>query len=131
LYEKTQRIEEARAALSKAVEVDPNYVEPYIQLARLAAQEHRWQDVASLTDHALKLDPIDYVDGYFLNALGHYNLDRLDVAERSAMKVLQMDPLHRLPQAHLLLAKILERRRDTAAAMEQLRVYRALTTKRQ
>jgi len=105
-------------------------VTPYIHLARLAAQEEKWSDVASLTDRMLELDPIDFIDGYFMNAVSHYYLDEMDAAERSARKVLRMDPLHQLPQTHLLLSKILERKKDTNGALEQLQIYRALTEKR-
>ncbi len=125
VYQSTQRLDEAKAALSKAVEVDHNYVGPYIHLARLAAVERNWQVAVELSDRAINLDPVDFVDAYYLNAAAYYYMNRLDSAERSGRKTEQMDPLHRIPQVHLILADILQRRHDAPGAIEQLQRYLA------
>ncbi len=125
VYESMQRLDEAKAALSKAVEVDHNYVGPYIHLARLAVLEQKWQAAAELSDRAIELDPVDFVDAYYLNSAANYYMNRLDSAERSGRKTEQMDPLHRIPQVHLILANILRRRNDAEGAIEQLQRYLA------
>jgi tetratricopeptide (TPR) repeat protein len=123
MYQAQQKIEDARAAYKKAVELDSMYVSPQIQLAVLAAGENKWQEVADLTNHALKLNPLDFPHGFFLNALAYSRLNDLEAAERSARKALRLDGQHRMSQAFLLLADILEQRKDISGAMEQLRAY--------
>jgi tetratricopeptide (TPR) repeat protein len=59
IYQQQRRAEDARLAFSKAVEADANYVLPYVELARLAALERKWEEVADLTDRAIALNPLD------------------------------------------------------------------------
>jgi tetratricopeptide (TPR) repeat protein len=123
IYQHERRTEDARAAYSKARDADTNFVLPYVELARLAATERKWQETADLTDHALALNPLDIPDGFFLNSLANFNLKHFDVAERSARKAQRLDSLHRLPVGHLILASILGQRQDYAGEAEQLRDY--------
>lgn len=117
------RIDEARNAFSKAIAADDNFVPPFIELARLAAQERSWQEIVDLTDHAMQLDPLDFPAGFYLNALANFNLGRLDTAESSVRKAQRIDNRHRFPQTRLLLANLLHRKQDHAAEIEQLRDY--------
>ncbi len=123
VYQGQKRVEDARKAYTKAVAADNKYVSPYIQLAQLAGMEQNWQEVAQITDHALTLDPLDFPEGYLFNSMAYYNLNKLDAAERSALKAQRLDGTNRLPQIHLLLANILQRKPDLAGTMEQLRIY--------
>jgi tetratricopeptide (TPR) repeat protein len=123
IYQQRRRTEDARTAYSKARDADSNFVLPYVELARLAAMERKWQEAADLTDHALALDPLDIPDGFFLNSLANFNLKHFDVAERSARKAQRLDSLHRLPVGHLILASILDQRQDYAGEAEQLQAY--------
>ena len=123
VYQQLRRNQDARQAYTKAVDADKNYVDPYIQLARLAGMEQKWQEVADITDRALALDPLDFPEGYFFNSLAYFSLDKLDVAERSARKAQRLDSRHRFPQVHLLLANILRQKQDIAGTIEQLRNY--------
>jgi tetratricopeptide (TPR) repeat protein len=123
VYERSRRADEARDALAKAIHADANYMSPYIELARLAAMESKWQEAADLTGHALDLNPIDFPEAYFFNALANYNLDKLDAAEKIARKLERIDSMHQLPQTQLVLANILDRKQDFAGEVEELRNY--------
>jgi tetratricopeptide (TPR) repeat protein len=123
VYQQQQRTEDARLAFTKARDADSSYVLPYVELARLAALEKKWEEVADLTDRALALNPLDIPDGFFLNSLAYYNLKNLDAAERSARKAQRLDSLHRLPLGHLILARILQQKQDFAGEAEQLQYY--------
>jgi Tfp pilus assembly protein PilF len=123
LHERARRIQNARDAYQRALASDSKYVKPYIALARLAGSEQHWKEVAEITDLAITLDPVDFSEAFYLNALAYYRLNNLDAAERSARKVLRLDPLHRLPATHLILAEILEQKQDFAGSIEQLRFY--------
>jgi tetratricopeptide (TPR) repeat protein len=123
VHEQERHFQDARVVYQTAVAVDSNYVRPYVALARLAGIEQQWKEVAEITDHALALDPLDFPEAYYLNSMAYYSLQKLDVAERSARKVLRLDPLHQIPAAYLILADILEQKQDFAGSIEQLRSY--------
>jgi hypothetical protein len=123
IYELEGHVEDARDAYKKAVAADEHFVKPYIRLARLAGIQERWKEVAEITDHALSLDPLDFPEAYYLNSMAYYSLHQLDPAERSARKVLRLDSVHRLSEAFLILAEILEQKLDFAGALEQLESY--------
>lgn len=123
IYEQSGRIEDAQNAFSKALQADGYFVNPYVELARLAGRESKWQLAADLTAHALEIDPIDLPEGYFINCVANYNLDNYDAAERSARKLEPLDSARRFLQAHLVRANIYRHKRDSAAEAAQLRVY--------
>jgi tetratricopeptide (TPR) repeat protein len=122
-FQRMERNADARDAFNKALEADAHYVGPYIGLAQVAAVEQKWQEAADLSERGVTLDPLDFPEGFYLNAVANYNLQNFDQAERSARKAQRLDPLHQLPGSHLILAYILERRKEFAGEMEQLRAY--------
>jgi tetratricopeptide (TPR) repeat protein len=123
VYEEQNLNKESLDAYNKAIELDRLYLGPYIGLSRLAAKEKKWQDVVDYTDQVLNLDPIDVPEGYFLNALAYYNLNKLDRAEKSALRGRQMDLGNRIPRINLILANILVRKNDNAGAVAALKAY--------
>jgi hypothetical protein len=123
VYQSSNRNKDARDAYQKAISIDSKYVGPYIQLARLAGTEQKWQEVAEITDQALALDPLDFPEGYFFNAMAYYVMNKFDVAERSARKAQRLDSLHRIPRINIILADILQKKQDLAGSIEQLQAY--------
>jgi len=123
IHEQRRRVEDARGMFVRAIEADDKFVSPYVELARLAGAERKWQEVADLTDRALALNPLDIPEGLYFNALANYNLLRPEAAEQSARKAQRLDTQHRYPNAHLLLAQILGQRQDHAGEAEQLRSF--------
>ncbi len=123
VYRETGRLAEARGAQRKALELDSNYVTPYLEIARLAAMEENWEEAAELSARALSLAPIDYPWGYYLNSVANYNLGRIAAAEKAARKVPPIDPRHSVPEIHLILAAIYQQKQDQKAESEQLQFY--------
>jgi tetratricopeptide (TPR) repeat protein len=123
LYQGQKRNEDARNALAKSIEADKYYLDPYISLAQLAAKEKRWRDVADTTDQVLALDPTVFPEGYFLNSLAYYNLDKPDLAEKTARRALRMGLNKQIPGIHLVLANIYARKNDRVGFTEELRNY--------
>ncbi len=76
----------AREAFNKSIAADPRFVEPYIHLARLEAQQIHWDEAINLTGRALKLNPA-LPEAHYLRALGHFQLGEFDAAEQSALEV--------------------------------------------
>lgn len=112
---------QAERAFNQAIAADRNFVPAYEQLAALAAQEMKWQEVVVNASRALQLNPQGNLDVWYYHALGNFELKNLDVAERSAVQSLSMDPLHSQPATEQLLAAILMAKHDKAGALQHLR----------
>ena len=105
----------------RAVAADPKFVSPYEQLAALSVQRQEWQDVLDVTNRVLQLEPLGTLRIWYYNALANVQLDKMDVAEASAIKSLAMDPSHTVPNTEQLLAVVLARKADYPAALAHLR----------
>ena len=44
----------------------PKFVEPYLQVSQIVLRAQQWQELADISDRALKLDPFDYPREFFL-----------------------------------------------------------------
>ena len=123
LHQQQNRLEDARSAYSQAIAIDKLYVKPYVWLAQVAGLEKKWQESADVSDQALMLDSVSFPDAYLMNAIANYNLNNLDLAEQRAWRAGLIDPEHRVPRVHLLMASILTRKNDKAGAMAEMRNY--------
>ncbi|MGA8432033.1 MAG: hypothetical protein WB729_19570 [Candidatus Sulfotelmatobacter sp.] len=112
---------ESQTSFAKAAAADPQFVLPYEQLAALAAQAGKWQEVIDNTSHALQLDPVGTARTWYWDALANFQLGRFDKAEASAQKSLAMDPSHTVPNTEQMLAVILAGKGDLNGALAHLR----------
>jgi tetratricopeptide (TPR) repeat protein len=126
MQENIHNVPEARKSYQAALTADPKFLNPYMPLASMAADERDWQQVAGITDRLLKLDPVDFVAAWFYNAAANFNLGHMDEAERSARTGQKLDTGHRYPKLEAVLGSVLVRRRDWAGAAEHLRSYLAV-----
>lgn len=117
------QLDEARTSLAAAIKSDPDYVEPYRTLTVLENKAKNWTELVAVTDRLLKLNPAANWQAYFFNAVGNYNAQNFDAAEKSAREILRYDTQHKFPTASQLLGGILARRGDYAGAAEQYREY--------
>jgi len=113
----------ARESFKKATDADAKLVDAWAELGQLEAQSANWPDAAQYLDRALKLDPVDYPQLWYADAVAGYNVKNFDVAERSAREALKADPEHRNPKADQLLGNVLLQKREYAEAAEELRAY--------
>ncbi|MGH9529952.1 MAG: tetratricopeptide repeat protein, partial [Terriglobales bacterium] len=120
LQESSDR-QEARDSYTKALAADPKFVRPYERLAALSAQDGKWKDVVANTSHVLQLDPVGTPQIWYFDAMGDFQLGKVDAAENSANKSLAMDPKHTIPNTEQLLAVILAQKKDYAGALAHLR----------
>jgi len=119
--QEASKLPEARDSFSKAVAADPKYVLPYEQLAGWAVQNSKWHEVVENANHALQLNPAGNMQTWYYNALGNFQLGKIDLAEGSARKALAMDPLHTIPMTDQMLAVILIKKAKYAEALDHLR----------
>ena len=123
LHQAQNSPDKAREAYNKAIEIDPKFINPYLQLAQMAAAERKWGDVLQITDKIIKLNPYDFAGAYFYNAVANINLNNMDAAEKSAREALKLDPQHRIPKTEHLLGFILAHKRDYAGAEQHFKAY--------
>src|ERR1017187_2982078 len=117
------QIDAAHKSFTTAVAAEPKFLSPYLELSQLAYRAKNWQELAGISGQALKLDPFDYPDLYYLNGLAHYGLKEMDAAERSFRETEKLDTTHRYPKTHQYLAGILVTKKDLPAAVEELSNY--------
>jgi tetratricopeptide (TPR) repeat protein len=121
--EKLNKPVQAREAYEKALAADSHYLPAYTRLAVLHAGAAQWSEVARITGDALALNPTEFPSLFFYNAVANYNLHRLDPAEQSARRAIQLDGGRQLPRAEYVLGCILAERRDYRGAVEHMSRY--------
>jgi tetratricopeptide (TPR) repeat protein len=115
--------EPAREALAKALDADGKLVGPYVELGLLSAQQQNWEDSARYLDRAVKLDPIDFPQAWYADAVADYNLKRYDAAEASAREAIKLDPKHVNPRADYLLGLVLIAKKNYADAATDFKTF--------
>lgn len=138
VLQKQNQTDAARKAYTQAMTMDTRFLPPYLSLASMAYETGNWSEVATLTGHILDLDPLNrpdvtsyildldrsnYVDAYFFNAMANYKLNKIDAAQKSAVKAEHVDMGPRFPQVHLLLAEIYARKNNYASAISEIQLY--------
>ena len=115
--------EPAREAFHKALDADAKLVEAQVELGIMAAREKAWRDAAQYLDAALKLDPVDFPQIWFTDAVANFNSGNFESAEKMAREALRVDPAHKNPQVNQLLGMALAQKHDYAGAVEELKTY--------
>jgi tetratricopeptide (TPR) repeat protein len=120
-------IEPARAALKKAIESDPKLVTPFVELGLLAAKDANWPESGKYLDRAVQLDPVDYPQAWYADAVANYNLKQYEAAEKSARAAVKLDPRHVNPRSAYLLGLVLGEKHDYAGAVAELTEFMKLS----
>jgi tetratricopeptide (TPR) repeat protein len=115
--------ESAGEAFQKALDADDKLVEAHVELGMLASQQKQWAEVAKHLDIALQLDPVNFPEAWFTDAVAGYNLKNYDAAEKSLRVAMKLDSQHKNPQANYLLGLIFASKKNYSGAAEQLRLY--------
>jgi tetratricopeptide (TPR) repeat protein len=121
IYSTNQETDKAHQAFEKAITADPKYIPPYVSLSALELRNQEYEDAVDTAGKALELDPTIGV-AHFISAVGNFNLNRLDAAEKSAREV-EKRPHQNFPQLHILLADILLQKQDYSKAAVEMRAY--------
>jgi tetratricopeptide (TPR) repeat protein len=114
---------QARLSFDRAIQSDPKYVNPYLDLSLLEIREGRWKDAITVTSKAIQLDPVDFPLVFFYRSIAEFNTDHLDEAEKSAREADHLDAAHRIPKIQQLLAQVLLQKRDYVGAAQYMREY--------
>lgn len=124
LQEQQGNRERASESYRKAVEADPKYLSPRIQLAVLAAAGLQWAEAESRSEQVLRMEPRGLPGVYLVHAIACLNQNKLEAAEKSAREGLaQNGAEQQFPKLLHLLGSILERKGDRPGAVEAFRRY--------
>jgi hypothetical protein len=138
VLQKENQNDAARRAYIQATTIDTKFLPPYLSLALMAYEAENWTEVLKLTGHILDLDPmnrasvtgyildldpLDYAEAYFYNSVANYKLNKIEDAEKSALKAEHLDLRTRFPQLHLLLAEIFTLKNNYATAVSEIQTY--------
>jgi len=138
VLQKEEQNDAARKAYIQATIMDTKFLPPYLSLALMAYRAENWTEVLELTGHILDLnplnqaaatgyildlDPLNYTEAYFYNAVANYKLNKIEDAEKSALKAEHLDLRTRFPHVHLLLAEIFARKNNYAMAILEIKTY--------
>ena len=126
----------AREAYIRATTIDTKLLPPYLALASMAYEAENWPEALRFSGHILALDPMADVSGYildldplntaeayFYNAIANYKLNKIEEAEKSALKAEHVDLRTNFPQLHLLLADLFARKNNYASAISEIQIY--------
>jgi Tfp pilus assembly protein PilF len=111
----------ARDAYAKAMEADPKFILPYEQLAAMDIQDQKWQHALEYTSRGLALDAVGTPQLWYYDALAKFQLGKVDAAQASAQKALDVDPRHTVPNSEQLLALAMVRKGDYAGGLRHLK----------
>ena len=101
------REDEAIRSFHKALDADSRFVPAYQQLAEIGVKEQDWKAVAEFSDQALQLNPASSLRYWLLNAAANFHLNRLDLAQTSATRGMELDTDGRYPKLEYLLGLVL------------------------
>ena len=121
-----QNLKAAHESYEKALQADPQYVNPIFGLALLSIAEKNWKDAAQFTAQVNSLNPYAFPAAGFYNAAANYNLGNFQAAEDSAKKFKAADKQHSHPEVLLLLSNIQAQKDDFAGAAQQIHDYLTL-----
>ena len=117
------QFEDALRSFQMAMRADPKDVDPYLSVSAIQTVKRQWPQLAASTRALLDLDPYNYPQAYYMNALANYNLRNIDAAEKSAREAERLDTRGLFPRVWKLLGDILASRRAFTEAAEQMRGY--------
>lgn len=123
VHQQNKNFDGARKAYAESLNADSKYVMPHLQLAVLALNEQKWEEVADATEKVIKLNPVSFPQAFFFNSIANYNLQRYDEALESAQQAVKLDQKHQWPKAQHVLGVLLAMKGDNQAALENMRGY--------
>ena len=123
MQELQKNTEEAKKSYEQSITADSKFVKPYLPLTVMAVQKGDWENVAALTAKTIKLNPYEYPQSFFYNAVANLNLKNLDEAEKSAIAANKLDDKNRIPRIRYVLGIIQAQKENYASAAEHIKSY--------
>ena len=110
----------ARGSFQKAIDMDPSFVSPYIELTRMAVGKEEWGRAAELTSRAKELDPTKHQIRYY-DGLANFHLDQFETAEESFRFLEQEGHWQQYPTIYFFLGTMDAKKGEIVLAMDEFR----------
>jgi tetratricopeptide (TPR) repeat protein len=125
-----QKVEEARLAERRAIDLNPRLLPAYLMLARFDLETKDWAEAQRSADQLILRDTRHrYIEAYIQRGIARFQLQDSAGAEASMQEAVRLDTKHDFPRAEYLLGMILEARRETVGAREHMNKYLELGPK--
>jgi tetratricopeptide (TPR) repeat protein len=111
---------EAEEMFRKAIEADPKWTAPYLNLAQLQLNKQNYAELLKTTEKVLQLDKT-LTPAHFYGAVGYYSTGKLDLAEKEALAA--EVSAQQIPQVHLILGNIYEARGNFSEAVARYKLF--------
>jgi tetratricopeptide (TPR) repeat protein len=119
----------ALQSYTKAMTADPQFAEPYLDLAVLETAAALWDKVVEHTDKVISLDPDAFPRAYYLNTMANIRLKKMDAAIKNVAQGIRVDQDHLFPDLQYMQGILFINKGDMAGARTQLESYLALAPK--
>jgi len=115
-----QQFADARSQFEAAIKANQNDPEAHFNLANVMLLTKRYDEATVEIEEGLKRQPVSAF-GQFLRGTLYSHTDRPDLAEKSLLMALDLDP--RMPQAYLQLVNLYLQQKRTPDAISELEAY--------
>jgi tetratricopeptide (TPR) repeat protein len=112
--------QQAEEMFRKAIDADPKWTAPYLNLAQLQLNKTNYAELLKTTEKVLQLDP-SLAPAHFYGAVGYYATGKLDLAEKEALAA--EISVAQIPQVHLILGNIYEARGNSPEAVMRYKLF--------
>lgn len=112
----------ARQAFAKSIEADPNYLSPYLALARLEVESSNWNQALGLTTTLVKLDPYLPLSQYY-HGVSNYYSGQMEQAADFLGRLEESGQGKNFPATHYLLGTIHSQKGDIPAAAREYQLF--------
>jgi len=119
-YLSRQQFGDARSQFEAAIKANQNDPEAHFNLANVMLLTKRYDEATVEIEEGLKRQPVSAF-GQFLRGTLYSHTDRPDLAEKSLLMALDLDP--RMPQAYLQLVNLYLQQKRTPDAISELEAY--------
>jgi len=113
----------AHQSFDAAVEADPKYLNPYLELSRLALGAKNWRELADVTGRAGETRPVRLSAGVLSKLGGQLQPAEHGCGGEERARGREAGYEHRYPQVSHLLGVILAQRQDYTGAAGEMRNY--------
>ncbi len=130
IYQNEQKIDQAREAQLKAIELNPKLQAAYLMLARLDIETKDWEGAKKAADTLIQEDTRHkYPEAYVHQAIARWQLKDINGAEASVKEAIRLDRKRDLQRAEYVLGMILESKKDFDGARDHMQRYLTLEPK--
>lgn len=122
-YKELHKDQDAVSTFQKAVELDPGYAPPRVQLAVFSLRAQDWPTLERHASEVIALNPADYPEAWLYLATARLMLGNYPASEAAARNAIQTSGAKDLPKAHHILGLALAKQNKIPEAIAEIKLY--------